>query len=263
MRITLPKKFFNIALLLFAIYIASTLTTFAQELTPSIAKYYPIDEEVTDGTIISFKEGKYTKSSTEYDNEVIGIVAENPAVSINSEISETSYPVVDSGSAQVKISAANGNIEIGDKITTSLIPGVAMKATADGASIGIARGSFAPTDDKTIGKISVDLQLNYAYTKDNKKNDEEKFLDTNPLTRLFNYYRTSTILKFITASFVVILSFIFGFITFKKIAGKGLEALGRNPLASRVIVFNLALNTIITVMIVTAGILLGYVILRI
>lgn len=263
MRITLPKK------LIIALFTAGFFlsfyhsSAFMQEFTPGIAKYYPIEGDVSDGTLISFHEGAYQKSVEEYDSEVIGVIAENPAVSINSRISEKSYPVVDSGSVLVKVSTANGVIETGDKLTTSLIPGVAMKSVTEGPSIGIARESFDPADDKEIGKILVDLQLNYTYSKYNKEYDQEKFLNTNPLTRLFDYYRTSTVLKFITASLVVLISFIFGFITFRKIASKGLEALGRNPLASKIIIFNLTMNTFITIMIVTSGFILAYIILRI
>jgi F0F1-type ATP synthase membrane subunit c/vacuolar-type H+-ATPase subunit K len=61
---------------------------------------------------------------------------------------------------------------------------------------------------------------------------------------------------------VVILSFILGFISFGRIANTGVEALGRNPLAGKMIQFGIFLNVLITISIVIAGFALAYFVLR-
>jgi len=54
-----------------------------------------------------------------------------------------------------------------------------------------------------------------------------------------------------------------GFVAFGRVAGRGVEALGRNPLAARVIQLGIFLNVFITVAIIAAGILVAILILTI
>jgi hypothetical protein len=68
-------------------------------------------------------------------------------------------------------------------------------------------------------------------------------------------------LRYLLAMIVAVASFILGFIYFGKVAKSGVEAVGRNPLASRLIQLNVALNLILTVAIMSAGLLLAYFIL--
>jgi hypothetical protein len=99
------------------------------------------------------------------DPKVIGVIATNPGVILagNSVYDDQTgiadpnfYPLTISGQAPVKVSTENGAIEIGDYLTTSSIPGVAMKATQKGQVIGQAVESYEGND---IGTIKVFVHL--------------------------------------------------------------------------------------------------------
>jgi len=77
------------------------------------------------------------------------------------------------GRALVKVSLENGPIAVGDKITISKYPGVGMKATSSGYTLGTALRAFDESDPATstvsilgkefrIAKIEVSLNLGYS-----------------------------------------------------------------------------------------------------
>jgi len=67
----------------------------------------------------------------------------------------------------------------------------------------------------------------------------------------------------VVAAFIVIISFIFGFLSFSRVAARGVEALGRNPMAKKTIQLGILLNVIITLGIIVAGLLLATAILKV
>lgn len=83
--------------------------------------------------------GNLSKSRLTYDKNVIGVVSSNPALTFaNGGITNTStnnqaktlHPAVAlTGRVPIKVSTENGPIEPGDLLTTSSVPGTAMKAT--------------------------------------------------------------------------------------------------------------------------------------
>ena len=56
-------------------------------------------------------------------------------------------------------------------------------------------------------------------------------------------------------------SFVMGFVYFGRVARSGIEAIGRNPLASRIIQFNVILHILISIVIVLVGLAIAYLIL--
>jgi len=60
---------------------------------------------------------------------------------------------------------------------------------------------------------------------------------------------------------VTITSFILGFVYFGRVARSGVEAIGRNPLASRIIQFNMLLHIVMSMVIVLIGLAIAYLIL--
>ncbi|MFZ5365096.1 MAG: beta strand repeat-containing protein [Patescibacteria group bacterium] len=92
---------------------------------------------------------KATLSSTPYDKRIIGIIATNPSLIISGGIDDDyGYPLVLAGRIHTNVCGENGDIEIGDFITTSSKPGFGMKATEPGMVVGQALESFsgAPGD---------------------------------------------------------------------------------------------------------------------
>jgi len=233
----------------------------AADMSIGIAKYYPIEEDVEDGDIISIIDNQYRKSQKTYDVSVIGVVTENPAIEISDQeynANEKRYPVMDTGTAYVKVTTKNGDIKKGDVLTTSDIPGVAMKADRPGFAIGVADEDVSGLGDE-VKKIRVAMHLHYNYLGQEKGfPDKLTFTDIFAITKLLEYQSPSAVMKYIFAGTVVVVSIIFGYLTFARIASRGIEAVGRNPLASKAINFSIVVNVAITISIVLAGLILAY-----
>jgi hypothetical protein len=85
---------------------------------------------------------------TRSDHALLGVIAdETSSFLVNArggsvDATLTGQPLVLAGRVPVKVSLENGPIEIGDFLTPSSTPGVAMRLTGPGASVGIALASF-------------------------------------------------------------------------------------------------------------------------
>ncbi|MGH7239732.1 MAG: beta strand repeat-containing protein, partial [Candidatus Saccharimonadales bacterium] len=101
--------------------------------------------------------GQVIKASTAYDPSAMGVISTHPGFVTNADASTVTggtpaanqVPLALSGRVPVKVSDINGDIEPGDYLTTSTIPGVAMKATAAGPTIGKAMTAFAGASGPT------------------------------------------------------------------------------------------------------------------
>ncbi|MDP2630461.1 MAG: hypothetical protein Q8P56_03575, partial [Candidatus Uhrbacteria bacterium] len=96
---------------------------------------------------------KLEKTDNSYDSRIIGVVSGSPSVVFEGSefkigakpfrfTKGTKPPIALAGRVPVKVSLENGAIKPGDFLTTSHAPGVAMKATEGGATIGIALESY-------------------------------------------------------------------------------------------------------------------------
>ena len=96
------------------------------------------------GDLVSIGENQIIyKSLFPYDSKLIGIVSENPAITMGGGLDASgSRPVALAGRVSTKVSLENGAIEVGDPLTSSNQPGVAMKATEPGRVIGLALEPF-------------------------------------------------------------------------------------------------------------------------
>jgi len=92
-----------------------------------------------------------------YGKDVIGVVTTKPGIVLDDEMEEPKVPVVLAGRIPVKVSTMNGNIKVGDKLTSSSIPGVAVKAIKSGKVIGTAMEDYSGED---VGNIVVHFNLN-------------------------------------------------------------------------------------------------------
>jgi hypothetical protein len=88
--------------------------------------------------------GALRLSSTPYDRRVAGVVAGakdyRPAITLGGLDPARTLPVTLSGTTYCLASGANGPIHVGDLLTTSTIPGHAMRATDAKASQGAVLG---------------------------------------------------------------------------------------------------------------------------
>src|SRR3972149_11828265 len=118
----------RLILLLLPLTLLSPSVVFAQELFGTqIATNVEIDEEALPGDILVLTGERIVKATAPYDHTLFGVVVENSAVVLNQETSKTAS-VLSQGEAQIKVSAKNGSIQVGDFITSSNDPGVGQKA---------------------------------------------------------------------------------------------------------------------------------------
>jgi hypothetical protein len=135
--------------------------------------YATKDSSITAGDIVS-TDGSLAagvqKSSTAYDSTTLGVVSTAPGQVLGSQIDSISRPVLLglTGRVPTKVSTENGSIRAGDYITASSVPGVGMKATKPGATIGKALESYTGTG---VGKISVFLSLSYQSNGDSQSSN--------------------------------------------------------------------------------------------
>lgn len=226
----------------------------------SISNYVPvIDKQVKDGNIIVSTPKGYSLSRQEYDPNIVGIVSLNSAIVFSGQSSANSYPVVSSGRTAVLVSTINGPIKKGDLISTSSISGVGMKANKSGYVLGMALDDYQAKKPNQAGVVQVTLNIHYATIN---VNVSKNLLDIFKLSSLATYEQPLTVFKYFIAALIVFSSFFFGFFVFGRVAGKGVEALGRNPLAGKMIEMGIIMNVFITVAIILSGLGLALIILR-
>lgn len=217
---------------------------------------------VREGYLVSFTDGKYDLSKQSYDSNFSGVVTTKPSVVFEADDrTENSFPITSEGSVLVYILNINGTIKKGDLITTSEVPGIGMKADRSGFVIGIAEED-APTSNNPNEAFPIRASLSVRYVSDPTSARTSVF-DIYSLTAVATYQDPILVVKYLVASFTMILTLIAAFWYFGRVAQKGIEALGRNPLAAGSIRFNIALNLLVTIIIVGAGIGAVFLILRI
>jgi len=95
------------------------------------------------------------KSSKAYQKELVGVVSSSPGMLLGEQLMDIEtdkekFPVALTGRVLTKVSTENGSIELGDYLTSSSQPGVAMKATQAGPIIGQALELFSSSEAGTI-----------------------------------------------------------------------------------------------------------------
>ncbi len=104
------------------------------------------------------------KSNSPYNSKILGVISNNPSVVGNSaggsHSGDPNYALVGIvGQVSTKVSSENGSIEVGDYLTSSSLPGVAMKATKPGQVVGKALENYS---DSGIGKIMAFVNISFA-----------------------------------------------------------------------------------------------------
>lgn len=226
----------------------------AQETTSGYAVPVPFEGEVLAGDVICATNEGYKKCDFAYDTGIYGVVVEDPAVSITTD-ADDQVMVVTSGNAPVRVNNAGGAILEGDLVTSSTEAGIAQKADRAGYVLGTALESYGSDTVSTI-YVSLNVHPSNAFT-DSRSN----LLETLRQGLVAPLLTPLAALRYILAAVVIITSFILGFIYFGRVAKSGVEAVGRNPLASRKIELTVLLHIILTIVIGLAGFGIAYLIL--
>lgn len=233
----------------------------AQSFSSGIATNVEIkDTDVLDGDIISSSTDGFVKTKEAYDPLIYGVVTENPGLFVEDRTLANSKAVIFSGKAKVRVSTKNGNIKSGDFITSSTTPGVGQKADKSGYIVGLALEEYTNADINAIGTILVSLNVGAGNPSVTRR---ESLLEVFRLGALAPVTSPVTSLRYILAMIIVIASFVLGFVFFGRAARSGIEALGRNPLASRSIMAGIITNVLLTIGLMAIGITLAYFILTI
>jgi hypothetical protein len=223
------------------------------------ANYYPIAGKVKEGSIVTVINGKYAVSIKPYDSLIVGIITGTPAVTQKISGPTPFYPVINSGEDYVLVSTINGSIKKGDYITSSTIPGVGQKATGVGNTIGIAEDNFSATSKYMLKKIPVAINIHYVSTGTNETSNAVLYSNSKQITIA---EQVETFLRYVLAVLIVIITFVISLKLINKTTNKGIEALGRNPLASRQIYVGIAFNISVVLVILYIGFTTGSLILR-
>lgn len=105
-----------------------------------LAEKYTSLENLSAGELVAVdtkNSEQVVKTQKAYQKDMIGIVATDPGLVLATETAN-SYPITLVGRVPLKVSLENGLIKAGDRLTSSSIPGFAMKATQSGRVIGVA-----------------------------------------------------------------------------------------------------------------------------
>jgi hypothetical protein len=229
-----------------------------------LANYVKIKgEAVSDGDIVVVEGGQYRKSKSRYDFKIIGVATSQPALALDYTNKQGNVAVVVSGVATVKVSGENGAIAEGDYITTSSVSGIGMKATEPGYVLGIALAGYDGSTKEQIAKIPVSLEVDYSFnplfkggrTTERLKNN---IFDIFSLSSVAVYESPSVVFKYVVAAFIIVFCVAIGFLTFSRVASNGIQAIGRNPMAGKMINLGIFLNVALTLGIIGAGIVVAY-----
>lgn len=110
--------------------------------------YYTSDDMIGPGDVVSLDSSLLAgvkKTSKAYDPQAVGIISTKPGLLLGDETSSYEGRAVQlalSGRVPVKVSTESGAIVPGDYLTSSSLPGVAMKATKAGSIIGQAMTGY-------------------------------------------------------------------------------------------------------------------------
>ncbi len=238
-------KKFKLVLLIFSLVFILNGIVFAQDMALIAKNLEVADPEVKVGDIISqTKEGLF-RSNIPYDENIIGVVGETPIL-VFGKPTPTTLPIVSFGETSVKVSNINGEIKKGDFITSSEKQGTGQKATQSGFVVGRALEDF----NQEEGLIKTKINIQYQYTSGKV-----------PITGIFGEIwrqlgkpeNFPAVLRYIFALILGGGSFFAGFFAFVSALRKGVEAMGRNPLAKKSIQLAMVLNLIGILVLTLAG----------
>ncbi len=226
----------------------------AQTVGQGVAVAISVTGEVVDGDVVCNYTGEIKRCNMAYDGNIYGVYVAEPALALENLSLTDAKTVATSGKAYVRVSDANGQVKKGDYVTSSDKEGVGQKATKSGYVMGTALEDAEVGESKVLVAIAAKQAFVTLSTKGNLLETIKDAILSPTLTPLAS-------LRYILAAIMASAAFILGFWYFGRVAKSGVEAVGRNPLAGRLIQFSVILNLILTALIMGSGLLIAYLIL--
>ncbi|KKS77242.1 MAG: hypothetical protein UV74_C0013G0013 [Candidatus Woesebacteria bacterium GW2011_GWB1_43_14] len=253
----LKAKLPQVILISFVIFLNANPVS-AQIDASGVAFSLPIDFEVSQGDLLCESDSNYKLCDFEYSADMFGVVVDAPAAEFESRGLENAKLIITKDKALVRATAINGPIEIGDLVTSSEIVGLAQLATRNGYVLGTALEAFTPDNPEDTGEILVSLNIHPSTGLGSSGTNLVAALSQGLASPLFEPLSS---LRYILAAMMVLISFTLGFVFFGRVAKTGVEAIGRNPLAGRMIQLSVIFNILVTIAILLAGLGIAYLIL--
>jgi F0F1-type ATP synthase membrane subunit c/vacuolar-type H+-ATPase subunit K len=230
------------------------------------------DPDARSGHIISRNEAnEYVRSSVLFDDRMVGVLADTAVIVYGDEADNKL--IVTSGETPLFVSTLNGPIKAGDYLTSSPLPGVAQKSgSITGYMLGVALEDFNGENGTTVsfentnasvGTIRTLVKIGPVVPKDQSAISD--FVDRINMILFQNSQtndRTMNLLRYLIAALLLLLSITICLFTFGRNINRGIEALGRNPLARRQIQISILVNTFLIVIIVLGAFILALAIIR-
>lgn len=254
----------------------SASVVFAQFGGFGVATTHTVENDTAqNGDIVSLSSetGNLLLTTQEYDEKMFGVITLSPAVVLRTVGLNT--PIVRSGEVQVNVTTLNGSIGIGDYVTSSAIPGKGQRASElTGYVLGVALQSFTPADGtlidfegKEVAQGSILVAVGISPSTPFIRKVSGGFLGGLQYGgELFFYLLTTTkqserIVRYILAVLVAITSLYISFRSFGHNVAKGIESIGRNPLAKGSIQTMIIVNVVLIAVVSLGGIALSLIII--
>ncbi len=270
----------TVGLLAFALLVFLTAgvqsRVFAQIPLFNLARTLTIeDNDAADGDIVSLTKNNesLTRSAKTFDERMYGVLVFKPVMVYRTL---PTLPVVRQGDAYVNVTTLGGAIEVGDFVTSSPIPGKGQKAEGlAGYMLGVAITGFdgngatasAEFQGKTypMGQVKVTVGIGPASPVITKAAGgifgTLKQLATAIMFNISTSKQAERIIRYILAVLIAIVIIYVSYRTFGRNVTKGIEAIGRNPLAKASIQAMITLNIILLAITVIAGVALALVVI--
>jgi hypothetical protein len=281
MRVQLQRNIKNIIFITVIIIIAVLLgaKAWAQDEAPefNIAMTFQIDDkDAVDGDIMSLSEEKstLTRSKKTGDEKMYGVLVLHPQMVYRTR---PDIPLARSGTAMVNVTTLGGPILVGDFITSSPLAGKGQKTRElSGYMIGVALANFGENDGtsltaegKTVrsGQILAAIGIGPASPVLIRAAGGVMGIIRQIVNAVFYNIGASKqlekLLRLILAALVALLVIWISYRAFGRNITKGIEAIGRNPLARASIQAMIILNVILILIVSIGGIILALLIISI
>lgn len=227
----------------------------AQDIAGGLARRMAVRENTFDGAVLCSMPQGVELCKTAYSEDMFGVAVNLPTAVIENIDDQSNTNVLSDGTATIRVNEINGAIKRGDYLTSSEQPGLAMKAQANGYVLGVAIEDQKSGLEPTVrAVINIHVETSLQNTPSNLIAVLREASSAPVLAPLAAW-------RYLIAALLVVMSFMMGFVYFGRNARAGVEAVGRNPLAEKMIRRNVALNMIVTVMIVVSGLFCAYLVL--
>ncbi len=248
----------------------------AQGVQFNIARTITIEDKAAiDGDIVSLspKVESLVRSTKSFDERMYGVLNVEPMMVYRTL---TTLPVAKQGEVMMNVTTLGGAITVGDYVTSSEISGKGQKAEGlAGYMVGVAMGNFdgkgatASADFKgkkyPMGRVKVNVGIGPASPVITKAAGgilgTLRQLATAIMFNISASKQAERIVRYILAVLIAVIIIYVSYKTFGANVTKGMEAIGRNPLAKGSIQAMITMNIILLVISVIAGVALSMIVI--